>query len=234
VSSAHRGCTTCRIGPAPAPTGSLSAYRALGGEGEDGGLEDEELEQVADGVWVPVRSSAPVRMLQPSSAAAAAASARAAPRILFVGRRRRRAPMSAPGCWQRLRRWCTPMYIFAWWRNSKNRRLQMAEIGILNVGAGDTKLVFDKNNPAECIRAARIVKDMLRRGYALLVDVGEGKTQRVLDFDETQCEYIIADLDPVAAEAADREEQEHGEGSTAKASKTGRRTKEKKFRGPSR
>ena len=31
--SAHRGCTKCRIGPAPSPTGSLSAYRALGGEG---------------------------------------------------------------------------------------------------------------------------------------------------------------------------------------------------------
>ena len=86
----------------------------------------------------------------------------------------------------------------------------MAEIGILNVGAGDTKLVFDKNNPAECIRAARIVKDMLRRGYALLVDVGKGKTRRVLDFDDTKFEYIIADFDPVQAEAADRQEQEHG------------------------
>lgn len=84
------------------------------------------------------------------------------------------------------------------------------QIGILNVGAGDTKLVFDKNNPAECIRAARIVKDMLRRGYALLVDVGKGKTRRVLDFDDTKFEYIIADFDPVTAEAADREEQEHG------------------------
>lgn len=44
-------------------------------------------------------------------------------------------------------------------------------VGILNVGAGDTKLIFDKNSPADCIRAARIVKDMLRRGYALLVEV---------------------------------------------------------------
>ena len=32
--SAHRGCTKCRIGPAPSPTGSLSAYRELGSEGE--------------------------------------------------------------------------------------------------------------------------------------------------------------------------------------------------------
>jgi hypothetical protein len=93
----------------------------------------------------------------------------------------------------------------------------MAEIGILNVGAGDTKLVFDKNNPAECIRAARIVKDMLRRGYALLVDVGKGKTRRVLEFDETKFEYIIADFDPVTAEEADRKEKEDGIESSAAA-----------------
>lgn len=79
------------------------------------------------------------------------------------------------------------------------------QIGILNVGAGDTKLVFDRSNPAECIRAARIVKDMLRRGYALLIEVpksGGGRvTQRVYDFDESACEYIIADFDPTAGDA---------------------------------
>ncbi len=85
----------------------------------------------------------------------------------------------------------------------------MGTIGILNVGAGDTKLVFDKNNPAECIRAARIVKDMLRRGYALLVDAGKGKYRRVLDFDATKYEYIIADFDPIEAEKADEQEREH-------------------------
>lgn len=65
-------------------------------------------------------------------------------------------------------------------------------VGILNVGAGDTKLTFDKSNPAECIRAARIVKDMLRRGYALLIEVKVGRkttTRRVYDFDEAHCEY---------------------------------------------
>lgn len=77
-------------------------------------------------------------------------------------------------------------------------------LAILNVGAGDTKLSFDPKHPAERIRAARIVRDMLRRGYALLVQVGveEGEPvyQRARGFDETKCEYIIADLDPEAAE----------------------------------
>lgn len=88
--------------------------------------------------------------------------------------------------------------------------MSAGQIGILNVGAGDTKISFDKDNPAERIRAARIVKDMLRRGYALLVRVespsGNGGYQRVFDFNEATCEYIIADFDPTVAAAADATE----------------------------
>ena len=81
------------------------------------------------------------------------------------------------------------------------------QIGILNVGAGDTKLVFDPTNPMECARSARIVRDMLKRGYVLFVKVGE-KHQRALDFDEAHCEYIIADLDaPPIAKDEDNGEQ---------------------------
>lgn len=85
--------------------------------------------------------------------------------------------------------------------------MKQGTLGILNVGAGDTKLSFDKSNPAERIRAARIVKDMLRRGYALLIEIDDGKGgkthQRALDFDENACEYIIADFDPVTAQRVD-------------------------------
>lgn len=87
-----------------------------------------------------------------------------------------------------------------------------ASVRILNVGAGDTKLTFDKDNPADCIRAARIVKDMLRRGYALLVQVPPEKAddkptyQRVMEFREDTYEYIIADFDPVTAADADQQE----------------------------
>lgn len=85
----------------------------------------------------------------------------------------------------------------------------MSEIGILNVGTGDTKLSFDKNNPAERLRAARIVTDMLRRGYAILIEVdrdGVKGYERVREFREDTCEYIIADFDSATAEAADKEE----------------------------
>lgn len=84
--------------------------------------------------------------------------------------------------------------------------MSTGSVSILNVGAGDVELSFNKDNPAECIRAARIVKDMIRRGYALLIEVerdGIKKFERALDFDETQYKYIIADFDPLIADEVD-------------------------------
>lgn len=73
----------------------------------------------------------------------------------------------------------------------------MGEMAILNVGEGDLKLSFDPANPMEQIQAGKTVTDMLRRGYALFVEVGqtdEGqpKYARVYQFDEEKREYIIA------------------------------------------
>ena len=87
----------------------------------------------------------------------------------------------------------------------------IGEVGILNVGCGDTKLSFDPSNPAECIRAARIVRDMLKRGYALLVAAGKNAKgediyRRVRTFNPKTYEYIIADFDGETAAESDRRE----------------------------
>lgn len=77
-------------------------------------------------------------------------------------------------------------------------------LAILNVGEGDTKLSFDPTKPEERERAARIVTDMLRRGFAIMVLVevrdGEPLYRRVREFDPNTCEYIVAG-DPGADEA---------------------------------
>jgi hypothetical protein len=82
----------------------------------------------------------------------------------------------------------------------------MGEVGILNVGAGDTRLVFDPSKPEDSARAARIVRDMIRRGFAILVEVDDGKGgktfARATDFREETHEYIISD-DPAEATEAD-------------------------------
>lgn len=109
-------------------------------------------------------------------------------------------------------------------------------VSILNVGAGDVVISFDSSNPAEKIRACRIIKDCIRRGYALLVEVernGEKRFERARDFDEKACRYIIADLDPTKAQAADKEEEENsgqGEPIEATSSDAGARPSVKKGR----
>jgi hypothetical protein len=63
-------------------------------------------------------------------------------------------------------------------------------IEILNVGTGDTKISFDKNNPADIERAKRIIPDMLKRGYALFCEVS-GQLERVESFDPEREVYIV-------------------------------------------
>ena len=68
-------------------------------------------------------------------------------------------------------------------------------LAILNVGAGDTKLTFDRKKPEEVKRAGAAIQDMLRRGFAILVQVGTRKGepiyQRAKAFDPKTAEYII-------------------------------------------
>lgn len=68
-------------------------------------------------------------------------------------------------------------------------------LSILNVGAGDVVVSFDPANPKERKRAARIVTDMMRQGFAILVKVGEqdGEPlyQRAKGFDPERAEYIV-------------------------------------------
>jgi hypothetical protein len=75
------------------------------------------------------------------------------------------------------------------------RSAMTGSLAILNVGAGDTKLTFDRKRPEEVKRAAAAVQDMLKRGFAILVRVGTRKGeplyQRVKAFDPKTAEYII-------------------------------------------
>lgn len=101
----------------------------------------------------------------------------------------------------------------------------LGAIGILNVGAGDTKVSFDKDKPEERKRAAQIVADMLRMGYAILVQVGEkdGKPlyMRAESFDPNTCEYLIVGLPETQATEPETAE----ETSTTAPKKRGRKPK---------
>ena len=99
----------------------------------------------------------------------------------------------------------------------------MGSLSCLNVAGGDIKISFDTNNAAEAIRARRIITEMMKRGYALLIEV-KGKYQRAKGFDEKVGEYIIADYDPTAEEEKD-EQSETSTPATPKAKAKGSRDK---------
>ena len=74
-------------------------------------------------------------------------------------------------------------------------------LSILNVGEGDTGVTFDKDKPGELERARRVVMDMLKLGYAIVVEIAGRKTKdgkpvyrRATKFDPKRDEYIVRDL----------------------------------------
>lgn len=64
---------------------------------------------------------------------------------------------------------------------------------ILNVGSGHLTLTFNKDDRPEIERAKRIVTDMLARGYAIFVQVGE-ELRPVRRFDPKTATYYITDV----------------------------------------
>lgn len=81
-------------------------------------------------------------------------------------------------------------------------------LSVLNVGAGDIEVKFNRHQPEEVARAIRMLKDMQARGYAILVRQDDGSYVRATAIDETNGLYIIsgeaapeptADIPPVRA-----------------------------------
>jgi hypothetical protein len=66
------------------------------------------------------------------------------------------------------------------------------ELSVLNCTAGDIRIKFDKENPVDTERAKRMIQDMLRRGYILVVEA-KGKTVIAKEFDAKHGEYIVAE-----------------------------------------
>lgn len=61
---------------------------------------------------------------------------------------------------------------------------------ILTSGIGHLKITFDKANPGEVERAKKIIEDMLRQSFTILVE-HEGTTSRVKKFDPEREVYIV-------------------------------------------
>jgi hypothetical protein len=90
-------------------------------------------------------------------------------------------------------------------RRTKEKKT-MGALNILNVYEGDVEITYNTNDAAEAIRARRIITDMMRRGYSMLIEV-DGAYQRAVDFDEKVGKYIIADFDPTYRQPRPQEKE---------------------------
>ncbi len=72
----------------------------------------------------------------------------------------------------------------------------LGTLSLLNVGHGDITLSFNGKDKSESDRAARIIGDMLKKGFAILIRIGEKDGEpiyrRAKAFDPKTNEYIIA------------------------------------------
>lgn len=85
---------------------------------------------------------------------------------------------------------------------------------ILNVGLGDLKLTFNKHSEAERARAQRTIEKLLREGYAILIERGDGTYQRAHGFDPEQDAYVLMepteDRPPTADDVEPQPEKKRG------------------------
>lgn len=82
-------------------------------------------------------------------------------------------------------------------------------LSVLNVGAGDIEVTFNRHDTGEAKKAIRMLSDMSKRGYAILVRDAEGNYQRATSIDATHGKYVLtlaaetetpADAEPVTCE----------------------------------
>jgi hypothetical protein len=64
-------------------------------------------------------------------------------------------------------------------------------LSVLNVGAGDIQIVFDRHDSDERDKALRMLKDMQARGYAILVKLADGTHVRAQRIDPNLGRYIV-------------------------------------------
>jgi hypothetical protein len=64
-------------------------------------------------------------------------------------------------------------------------------LNVLNVGAGDIKLVFNQADSREAKKAIKMLTDMRDRGYAIMIELPDGSYTRATEIDASRGRYVI-------------------------------------------
>lgn len=74
-------------------------------------------------------------------------------------------------------------------------------LDVLNAAEGHLNIKFDKDSPEETAKAQKIIGDMLKRGYAIFIDVGDGELKRVKHFKKDIDSYVVEEIPDEKAES---------------------------------
>lgn len=69
--------------------------------------------------------------------------------------------------------------------------IETGNLCVLNVGAGDIKLVFNNQDKHEAAKAIRMLEQMLERGYLIAVELSDGSYTRAERIDASRGRYVI-------------------------------------------
>lgn len=89
----------------------------------------------------------------------------------------------------------------------ETRRVKNGSLCVLNVGAGDVRLSFNHHDKSEKAKALRMLKDMIRRGYAVLIQLEDGSYTRAIEVDATRGTYVIQEPDSDVVIDVEREQK---------------------------
>jgi hypothetical protein len=72
-------------------------------------------------------------------------------------------------------------------------------LSVLNVGAGDITITFNNDDLVETNKALGMLKEMLKRGYLIAIQLPDGSYTRAREIDAMRGRYIIVIPDTVPA-----------------------------------
>lgn len=75
-------------------------------------------------------------------------------------------------------------------------------LDVLNCGAGHIEIDFTKDDPNSVTEAKKIIQDMIKRGYTVVIETEDRQTRRVEAFDPEHSHYIVS-AGPTVIEPAD-------------------------------
>lgn len=98
----------------------------------------------------------------------------------------------------------------------------MGQVSVLNVGAGDISVTFNSLDEAEGRKAVRMLTDMVRRGYAVCLQLPDGTYQRVTEVDAAHGRYVvqIPEADPLPDGMAEEPERTRRRGKAARKTRS--------------